>query len=293
MERQHVNARTEQRPQHPWRARLFKIIFEADTPAGKGFDLVLIVVILLSVVTIMLDSVGALRLRYGGWLYALEWLFTILFTIEYVLRLLCVGRPVRYAVSFFGVVDLLAILPTYVSLLVYGTRYLAVVRILRVLRIFRILKLGQHVQEAGEIRAALYASRRRILVFVSFVLTLVVIIGALMYWIEEVADSGFTSIPRSMYWAIVTLTTVGYGDISPQTPLGQFLASLVMILGYSIIAVPVGIVTAEWSRTGALAPPPRRTGARRPPPSTRTCPDCTAEGHDPDARYGKFCGAKL
>ena len=282
MERLNVNARTERQPNHPWRRRLFGVIFESDTPAGRGFDLALIVVILLSVLTIMLDSVPSIHARHGGWLYALEWLFTILFTVEYLLRLLCVGRPLRYAVSFFGVVDLLAILPTYVSLLVYGTRYLAVVRILRVLRIFRILKLGHYMKEAGVLQAALYAGRRRILVFLSFVLTLVVIIGALMYLIEGTADSGFTSIPQSVYWAIVTMTTVGYGDISPQTPLGQLLASMVMILGYSIIAVPVGIVSAQWSRT-----------ARRPPTRPRTCPNCTAEGHDPDARHCKFCGAKL
>jgi voltage-gated potassium channel len=277
-----VKARIGSRPDHPWRRRLFEVIFEADTPTGRAFDLALIVVILLSVLTIMLDSVASLHAQYGGWLYALEWLFTILFTVEYLLRLLCVGRPLRYAVSFFGIVDLLAILPTYVSLLFYGTRYLAVVRILRVLRIFRILKLGYYMREAGALRIALYAGRRRILVFLSFVLTLVVIIGALMYLIEGATDSGFTSIPQSVYWAIVTLTTVGYGDISPQTPLGQFLASMVMILGYSIIAVPVGIVSAEWSQT-----------ARRPPTSTRACPNCSAEGHDLDARHCKFCGTKL
>lgn len=277
-----MNTQIESKPDHPWRRRLFEIIFEADTPAGRWFDLVLIVLILLSVLTIMLDSVASLRTRYGQWLYTLEWLFTILFTIEYILRLLCVGRPLRYAVSFFGIVDLLAILPTYISLLFFGTRYLAVIRILRVLRIFRILKLGHHTKEAGALRAALYASRRRILVFLSFVLTLVIIIGALMYLIEGATNSGFTSIPQSVYWAIVTLTTVGYGDISPQTPLGQFLASMVMILGYSIIAVPAGIVSAQWSQT-----------ARRPPISTQACPNCSAEGHDTDARHCKFCGAKL
>ncbi len=277
-----MNAQTRPKPDRSWRDRLFEIIFEADTPAGKWFDIALIIVILLSVLTVMLDSVASIRANHGSWLLTLEWFFTILFTIEYIMRLLCVGKPLRYAVSFFGVVDLMAILPTYLSLLVFGTRYLAVVRILRVLRIFRILKLGHHTKEAGVLKSALYASRRKILVFFSVVLTLVVIIGSLMYVVEGAANSGFTSIPHGVYWAIVTLTTVGYGDISPQTPLGQFLASLVMILGYSIIAVPTGIVTVEWSQASA-----------RKQSNTQACPNCSAEGHDNDARYCKFCGAKL
>lgn len=282
MERLKVNAQVRHKSNRSWRDRLFEIIFEADTPAGKWFDIALIVVILLSVLVVMLDSVASVRAEYGRWLYGLEWLFTILFTIEYILRLLCVGKPVRYAVSFFGIVDLMAILPTYLSLVVFGSRYLAVVRILRVLRVFRILKLGHHTKEARILKAAFYAGRRRILVFLSFVLTLVVIIGSLMYVIEGSANSGFSSIPQSVYWAIVTLTTVGYGDISPQTSLGQFLASLVMILGYSIIAVPAGIVTVEWSQA-----------SRRQPPNTQACPNCSAQGHDADARHCKFCGARL
>lgn len=277
-----MNAANRQKSNRSWRDRLFEIIFEADTPAGKWFDLVLIVVILLSVLTVMLDSVASIRTDHGSWLLALEWFFTILFSIEYILRLLCVGKPLRYAVSFFGLVDLMAILPTYLSLLVFGTRYLAVVRILRVLRIFRILKLGHHTKEASVLRSALYASRRKILVFLSVVLTLVVIIGSLMYVVEGATNGGFTSIPQSVYWAIVTLTTVGYGDISPQTPLGQFLASIVMILGYSIIAVPTGIVTVEWSQAST-----------RQQANTLACPNCSAEGHDSDARHCKFCGTKL
>jgi voltage-gated potassium channel len=264
----------------PWRDVLFEVIFEADTPAGKWFDIVLIAAILLSVATVMLDSVSSIRDRHGAWLYAGEWLFTILFTVEYILRLVCVGRPARYAVSFFGIVDLLAIAPTYLSLVIYGSRYLAVIRVLRVLRVFRVLKLGHHTKEAGVLRKALYASRRKILVFLFVVMTLVVIIGSLMYVIEG-TENGFTSIPASVYWAIVTLTTVGYGDISPQTGLGQFLAAIVMILGYSIIAVPTGIVTVEWSQ------------ATRTRPNTQACPSCSAEGHDGDAKYCKFCGAKL
>lgn len=263
-----------------WRNKLFEVIFEADTPAGKWFDIALIICILLSVVVVMLDSVDSIGSRYGRVLYALEWIVTILFTVEYILRLVCVGKPIQYAVSFFGVVDLLAILPTYMSLIFIGSRYLAVVRVLRVLRIFRVLKLGHHTKEAVVLRKAMYASRRKILVFLSVVLTLVVIIGSLIYMIED-RESGFTSIPRGVYWAIVTLTTVGYGDISPQTGPGQLLAAIVMILGYSIIAVPTGIVTVELSKV------------QKEQTSTQACPDCSAEGHDKDADYCKFCGAKL
>ncbi len=263
-----------------WRQKLFEIIFEADTPAGKWFDIVLIICILLSVVVVMLDSVSSVRAKHGQLLYAVEWFFTILFTMEYVLRLLCVGRPIRYAVSFFGIIDLMAILPTYMSLLFFGSRYLSVVRVLRVLRIFRVLKLGHHTKEAIVLKKALYASRRKIIVFLVVVLTLVVIMGALMYVIEG-QQGDFTSIPRSIYWAIVTLTTVGYGDISPETGFGQFLAAIVMILGYSIIAVPTGIVTVELSQ------------AHKEQSNTQVCPNCSAEGHDSDAIYCKFCGIKL
>jgi len=263
-----------------WRKILFEIIFEADTPAGKWFDIVLIISILLSVMTVMLDSVSSIRMKYGGFLYAAEWFFTILFTVEYIFRLLCIGKPIRYALSFFGIVDLLAILPTYMSLLFFGSRYLLVVRVLRVLRIFRVLKLGHHIKEAAVLRKALYASHQKIIVFLFVVLTLVVIIGSLMYVIEE-EENGFTSIPRSVYWAIVTLTTVGYGDISPKSGMGQFLAAMVMILGYSIIAVPTGIVTVELSR------------AQKAATSSQACPNCSAEGHDKDAQYCKLCGTKL
>lgn len=275
-----MNANIENKTDRGWRVTLFEIIFEADTPAGKWFDIVLIICILLSVMTVMLDSVGSIRAKHGDFLYAVEWFFTILFTIEYIFRLLCIWKPVRYAVSFFGIVDLLAILPTYMSLLFFGSRYLLTVRVLRVLRIFRVLKLGHHTKEAAVLKKALYASRRKILVFLSVVLTLVVIIGSLMYVIEK-EENGFTSIPRSVYWAIVTLTTVGYGDISPETGLGQFLAAIVMILGYSIIAVPTGIVTVELSRTHTQQS------------TCQACPNCSAEGHDPDAKFCKYCSAKL
>jgi len=263
-----------------WRTVLREVIFEADTPLGKGFDVLLIVSILASVMAVMLDSIGAVRSRYGNFLYGIEWLFTIVFTVEYLLRLICVGRPLKYAFSFYGVVDLLAIIPTYVSLLLPGSQYLLVIRILRILRIFRILKLVPYLGEARLLMKALRASSHKIAVFIYTVLTLVVIFGSLMYVIEGGAN-GFTSIPRSIYWAIVTLTTVGYGDISPQTVLGQTLASMVMILGYAIIAVPTGIVTVEMSRAFG-----RNV-------STKVCPECSAEGHESDACHCKFCGSVL
>ena len=271
-----------ERPATRRRARLHEIIFEADTRAGRLFDLVLIWLILLSVATVILESVREIREQYGELLYALEWYFTVLFTVEYFLRLLSVRRPLRYATSFFGVVDLLAIIPTYLSILVPGSQYLLVIRILRLFRVFRLLKLSEYVTEADTLRRALRASQRKISVFLSAVMLLVVIIGALMYVIEGEAH-GFTSIPTSVYWAIVTLTTVGYGDLSPRTPLGQMLASIVMIIGYGIIAVPTGIVSVE------LAHAVRDQQKVSP----RSCPECGAEGHDPDAVCCKYCGATL
>src|SRR5687768_2493844 len=238
----------EERPATRRRARLHEVIFESDTRAGRAFDLTLIWLILLSVATVVLESVREVRDQYGKLLYALEWLFTLLFTVEYFLRLLSVRRPLRYATSFFGVVDLLAIIPTYLSIFIAGSHYLLVIRILRLLRVFRLLKLTEYVSEADTLRRALRASRRKISVFISAVVLLVVIIGALMYVIEGEAN-GFTSIPRSIYWAIVTLTTVGYGDLSPKTSFGQIVASIVMIIGYGIIAVPTGIVSVDRKST--------------------------------------------
>jgi len=262
------------------RARLHEIIFEADTPAGKLFDILLIGSIIISVSMVMLDSVNSIQARYGRLLYLGEWLFTILFTIEYLLRLYCVRRPMAYAASFFGTVDLLAVLPTYLSIFFPGTQYLLVIRILRVLRIFRVLKLVQYLGEVRLLSQALRASRRKITVFLFAVLTLVVIFGSMMYLIED-AESGFTSIPQSIYWTIVTLTTVGYGDISPQTSLGQTIAAMIMIIGYGIIAVPTGIVTAELSQ------------AYKKSVSTQACLECAAEGHDSDAKFCKYCGSQL
>lgn len=263
-----------------WRLKLHEVIFEADTKAGKAFDVMLISFILVSVAVVMLESVSAVREQYGDYLHAIEWGFTILFTIEYVLRLLCVGRPDKFAVSFFGLVDLLAILPTYLSLLIPGTHYLLVIRTLRVLRVFRIFKLVTYLREADRLLRALRASRRKIAVFLYTVLTVVIVVGSLMYFIEG-ETSGFTSIPRSIYWTIVTLTTVGYGDIAPVTVIGQMLAAVVMILGYGIIAVPTGIVTAEL------------VYGHREQVSTQACVECAAEGHDADAVFCKYCGARL
>ena len=263
-----------------FRGRLHEVIFEADTRAGRAFDVALIGLILLSVLAVMLESVGGVRAQFGAQLYAAEWAFTILFTLEYVLRLAGVRRPLRYATSFFGVVDLLAIIPTYLSLLVPGSHYLLVIRILRLLRIFRVLKLAEHLSEADVLMRAMRASRRKISVFLLTVLTMVVVIGTLLYVIEG-EENGFTSIPVSIYWAIVTLTTVGYGDLSPKTPVGQTLAAAVMIIGYGIIAVPTGIVTVEIAQ------------AVRKPVTTQACPDCSAQGHDVDAVHCKYCGAKL
>ncbi len=275
-----MTARRDQPPHPTWRARLHEIIFEADTAAGRAFDVLLLWCIVLSVLAVLLESVAAVHERFAWFLRAAEWAFTILFTVEYILRLISVGRPLRYAISFFGVVDLLAIVPTYLSMLLPGAQTLLVIRALRLLRVFRVLKLARFVEESHVLGRALRASRHKITVFLGTVLTLVLIVGTLMYLIEGEAN-GFDSIPRSMYWAIVTLTTVGYGDIAPTTVLGQMLASLVMILGYSIIAVPTGIVTVELSK------------ATQGQVSTQACPQCSAEGHDTDAKHCKYCGARL
>jgi voltage-gated potassium channel len=268
------------KPDHGWRNRLHEIIFEADTLAGRAFDLALILAILLSVMVVMLESVAPFRAAHGKLLLRLEWAFTLLFTVEYLLRLVTVRRPLLYARSFFGVVDLLATIPTWISLVVPGAHVLLTIRLLRLLRVFRVLKLTAYLGEGQLIMKALKASRRKIFVFVFTVLTLSAIIGTLLYVIEG-PEHGFTSIPIGIYWAIVTLTTVGYGDISPVTSLGKALASLVMILGYGIIAVPTGIVTVELDRA-------TRSGI-----STQACPACGGEGHDADARHCKHCGAGL
>jgi voltage-gated potassium channel len=262
------------------RQRLHEIVFEADTPEGKFFDVVLLIAICLSVIAVCLESVRAIRVEYGNILRVAEWVFTILFSIEYGVRLFAVRRPFRYARSFYGIVDLMAILPTYLSLFVSGTQSLLVIRALRLLRAFRVLKLTQFVGEAKMLNAALAKSLRKIIVFLGAVLTVVLIAGSIMYLIEG-EENGFTSIPRSVYWAIVTMTTVGYGDIAPHTVAGQVLASVLMIMGYGIIAVPTGIVSVEMAH------------AVRHSNNTQACPSCGRDGHADDADFCKYCGTSL
>jgi voltage-gated potassium channel len=264
-----------------WRHVLHEIVFESDTPAGKAFDVVLLLGIIFSIVLVILDSVTSFRLRYGLFLRTSEWIVTALFTVEYILRLLIVRKPFRYAVSFFGVIDFLAVVPTWISFIFGGIQSLLIIRVFRLLRIFRIFKLGEYLYEAAVLQQAMKASLQKIAVFLFAVLTMVVIIGSLMYTIEG-PRFGFTDIPTSMYWAIVTLTTVGYGDIAPHTGFGKLLASAVMLLGFGIIAVPTGIVTVELANI-----------SKKTPVSNQTCPACGKENHDRDARYCKYCGVAL
>lgn len=268
---------------HQLRDRIHEIVFEADTKAGKTFDVLLIVMILLSIITVFLESMKEIQNNYGHLLYIVEWCFTIVFSIEYLLRLYCVRKPFAYATSFLGIIDLMAILPTYISFLLPGAQILLVIRILRLMRVFRIFKLAGFLKEGMLIMKALKASKIRITVFLFGVILLVTIIGAIMYLVEGGDNPGFSSIPRSIYWAIVTLTTVGFGDITPQSSLGQFLSAIIMIMGYAIIAVPTGIVTAEMTR-GIL---------RQNQISTQACRNCGKEGHETNAKYCKFCGHQL
>jgi voltage-gated potassium channel len=269
------------RPRGGLRARLYDIIFESDTPAGRRFDIVLVLTILASILVVVLNSVPSLDQRYGDLLYGVEWAFTLIFTAEYAARLWCVRRPWRYATSFFGIIDLLSVLPTYFSLLVPGSALLLDIRILRLLRVFRIFKLTLYVEEFTRLGEALYASRRKVMVFLSAVVMAILVLGTLMYVIEG-PRNGFTSIPVAMYWATVTMTTVGYGDITPHTNIGKLIASFMMLLGWGVLAVPTGIVTAEMTLRGrALA-----LGAI-------ACPACGSKGHESDARFCKDCGAAL
>lgn len=265
-----------------WRSRLFTVIFEHDTRAGKLFDVILLVLIVISVVLVMVQSIPALDARYHRLFFISEWVITGLFTIEFILRLICVNKPLKYATSFFGLVDLLSIVPTYASLFFPQTRFLLAIRALRLIRVFRIFKLSQFVREGTAITLALKASTRRILVFFAFVFLMAIVMGAVVYMVESPFNEKFNSIPQAIYWSIVTITTVGYGDISPITPMGKVLASIIMLIGYAIIAVPTGIVTVELSK-----------GVRNQEVEGQACPNCSASGHDPDARYCKYCGHKL
>jgi voltage-gated potassium channel len=269
------------RPEGPWRSRAFTIIFESDTSAGRLFDFLSIVTILASVVVVILDSVNSVTTQHEALFDALEWGFTLLFSVEYVFRLACVRHPWRYATSLLGIVDLLAVLPTYFAFFVPDVQVLISLRLLRALRIFRILKLAGHVSEFRSLGAALAASRRKIVVFISFVLIAVAISGSVMYVVEG-PENGFTSIPVAIYWAISTITTVGFGDIAPKTDLGRFIASCMMLMGWGILAVPTGIVTSEMT-------------AQRIARSVKTlkCPECLTQDHDADAQFCKHCGKPL
>ena len=259
--------------------KLYEIIFEADTPAGKGFDILLIVSIIISVIVVLLDSVQYYNNLYSETLYIMEWFFTILFTIEYFCRIYCIRKPSLYIRSFFGIIDFLAIIPTYISIFLPASRYLSIIRILRVLRIFRILKLILYIGEANLLIKAIYISRRKIIVFLFALLTLIIIFGSIMYLIEG-ETNGFTSIPRSIYWAIVTITTVGYGDISPKTELGQGLASLAMIMGYATIAIATGFISAEYTSMKQTI-------------NNIVCQGCGNKSHENDAQFCKICGEDL
>ena len=270
---------SEQPKKTSFRHRLHEVIYEADTPAGKLFDVVLLIAILASILFVMLESVPSIDEKYGDLLNYAEWVITILFSIEYILRIVAVKKPLNYIFSFYGIIDLLSTIPKYVSLFVVGSHNLAALRALRLLRVFRILKLARYIGESNRLLIALRASRAKISVFLFFVIILCIILGTIMYMIEG-AENGFTSIPRSVYWAIVTLTTVGYGDIAPGTPLGQLIASVIMIMGYSIIAIPTGIVSAEMSRAEVHT-------------NTQACPNCMTEGHKDGAEFCYHCGHKL
>lgn len=264
-----------------WQSRLHEIIYESNTKEGKAFDVSLLVLIVASILVVMLDSIEIYRNNYGDVFIILEWLFTIIFTVEYILRLVSIKKPWKYVFSFLGIIDLLAIVPAYLSLFFVGAQSLLVFRALRLLRIFRIFKLNHYISEMRFLGAAVQGSLRKISIFMMIVLMLVIILGSLMYLVEA-GQNGFSSIPESVYWSIVTITTVGYGDISPVTPLGKFIASFIMMMGYGIIAVPTGIVTTEM----ALA-------AKRTEQKHEVCPKCGKEGHDADADFCKKCGEKL
>lgn len=266
-----------------WKFKLHEVIYGTHTPAGKLFDIVLLVVILYSVIIVMLESVPRFDDHYHGFLDISEWVVTILFTIEYILRIICIKRPSKYIFSFFGIIDFLSTIPKYLSYLVVGSQYFAALRALRLLRVFRILKLVRFVGESNNLLRALNASRTKIFIFVFFVLIVSILLGTIMYLVEG-PEHGFNSIPHSVYWTIVTLTTVGYGDISPETGLGQFIATLIMIIGYGIIAVPTGIVTVEFAK---------QKSQNAPKDGERVCESCLAEGHQDTAIHCYHCGSPL
>ena len=262
------------------RTKIYEVIFESDTPAGKFFDIALFVFIILSVITVLIESVDFYHDNYYQFLRSIEWIFTIFFTIEYVLRLYCVTKPWKYATSFYGIIDFLAILPSYLAIFIAGGQSLMVIRALRLLRVFRIFKLGSFMAQGNVILESINQSKSKIAVFLYFIVIMVTIIGSVLYFLEGDVNEAFDSIPTSIYWAIVTLTTVGYGDITPVTNIGKFMSALVMILGYAVIAVPTGIVSASLINHNRKV-------------NGQACPHCSKEGHDNDASYCKYCGGEL
>ncbi|WP_146574816.1 ion transporter [Botrimarina hoheduenensis] len=272
-----------------WQRRWYEVIFESETSAGKWFDVALLVFIMLSIVAVMLESVASIQPRYGSLLAAIEWGITLIFSLEYLARLACVARPSRYALSFFGIVDVVSILPSYLALFFSGAHTLATVRTLRLLRVFRVLKMARHLKEATTLLTALKQTWPKITVFLTVIFCSIVIMGTVMYLIEGQEDSGFVDIPTSVYWAIVTMTTVGYGDIAPVTPLGKFMAAMIMLFGYAIIIVPTGLFSAEVI-SGAHSADKRAADKRA---VSRLCEDCGRSRHDEDAQYCAGCGSSL
>ncbi len=266
-----------------WQHKLHEILYEADTPMGKIFNMLLLIVILASIVLVMLESVASFDAEYHNFLNISEWIITILFSIEYIGRIIAVKKPLKYIFSFYGIIDLLSTIPKYLSIIFVGSHSLVALRALRLMRVFRILKLARYIGESTNFVIALKASRAKIAVFLSFVIILCIVLGTVMYLIESDQDSGFTSIPRSVYWAIVTLTTVGYGDIAPITPFGQFIASIIMIMGYGIIAIPTGIVSSEMTKSSS----------KKIQVNTQACPNCMAESHKDNADFCYNCGNHL
>ncbi|QHI34802.1 Cyclic nucleotide-gated potassium channel [Kordia antarctica] len=266
-----------------WKAKLHEVIYEADTPAGKLFDIVLMILIFASILLVMLESVNEFAESHGKLLNIAEWIITVLFTLEYFARIISIRKPKEYIFSFYGIIDFLSTIPKYLSVFIVGSQSLVALRALRLLRVFRVLKLARYIGASNNLMKALKASKTKIGVFIMFILILCTILGSVMYLVESGEESGFTSIPRSIYWAIVTLTTVGYGDIAPHTALGQLIASIVMILGYGIIAVPTGIVTAEFATMDKT----------KIDLNTQSCQHCAAEGHKANADYCFHCGESL
>ncbi|WP_299117274.1 ion transporter [uncultured Winogradskyella sp.] len=280
---------------HNWRTKLHEIIYEADTPAGKLFDVILLIAILVSIILVMLESISSFDIKYHDFLNVSEWVITILFTIEYILRVVTVKKPLKYITSFYGIIDLLSTIPKYLSLIFLSGHHLVALRALRLLRVFRILKLARYLGASNNLVLALRASRAKISVFLFAVVILSIILGTIMYIVEG-EENGFTNIPKSVYWCIVTLTTVGYGDIAPQTPLGQFIASIVMILGYGIIAVPTGIVSAEYAKASGDSDnlsDKKFEQLETVALNTQCCVNCLAEKHQDDAEFCHKCGCKL